>query len=111
MKPGKLWFSTALVAMLIIASLPVAGCIVSAGQASTKETINNTLIGTNVTYYSIAGKPLNYTITSSDIRSIEPVTYDGKAAWKVRVGEGLAWDFTMDNAGTKILDTKQLFQT
>lgn len=76
-----------------------------------KDSINKTLIGRNLTYYSIAGKPMNYTITADSIKSIEPFPYKGKPALKVRVGEGLAWDLIMDSAGTKVLDSKQLFQT
>jgi hypothetical protein len=76
-----------------------------------RDSINRTLVGTNLTYYSIAGKPMNYTITADSIKSINRTIYKNKPAWKVRVGEGMAWDLTMDASGTTILDTKQLFQT
>ncbi len=76
-----------------------------------RDNINTTLIGKNLTYTSIAGKPLNYTITADSIKSVQPFAYKGERAWKVRVGEGLAWDLIMDTAGTKILKTDQLFQT
>ncbi len=76
-----------------------------------RNTINESLVGANLTYYSIAGKPMNYTIGADDIRGIEKVEYNGRPAWKVRVGEGLAWDLTMDAEGKQILDTKQLFVT
>lgn len=76
-----------------------------------RDNISQTLTGMNLTYYSIAGKPMNYTITADSIKSIEPYPYKGKPAWKVRVGEGLAWDLIMDSEGTKILKTNQLFQT
>lgn len=75
------------------------------------KAINMTLIGTNLTYYSIAGKPMNYTIGAVDIMSVEKAEYDGRPAWKVRVGQGMAWDLTMDAEGKQILDTKQLFYT
>ncbi len=76
-----------------------------------KSGLKKTLTGMNLTYYSIAGKPMNYTIGARDIGSIEPVEFEGQPAWKVHVGQGLAWDLTMDRSGTKILDTKQLFVT
>lgn len=75
------------------------------------KAINMTLVGTNLTYYSIAGVPMNYTIGAGDVRTVEKTEYDGRPAWKVRVGEGLAWDLIMDEEGRQILDTKQLFYT
>jgi hypothetical protein len=76
-----------------------------------RDSIYATLVDTNLTYYSIAGQPMNYTITADDIKGINRTVYKGKPAWKVRIGEGLAWDLTMDDTGKKVLDTKQLFQT
>jgi hypothetical protein len=76
-----------------------------------KNNIHTALIGTNLTYYSIAGKPMNYTITADSIKSIDRFAYKGKPVWKVRVGEGLAWDLIMDITGKEILDTEQLFRT
>jgi hypothetical protein len=76
-----------------------------------KNNIRTALIGTNLTYYSIAGKPMNYTITADSIKNIDQFAYKGKPAWKVRVGEGLAWDLIMDETGKEILDTEQLFRT
>jgi hypothetical protein len=73
--------------------------------------INKTLVGMNITYYNFAGKPMNYTISPDDIGSVEKIEYNGQPAWKVHVGQGLAWDITMDAGGKQILDTKQLFQT
>lgn len=80
-------------------------------RAASLANINKTLIGKNLTYTSIAGKPMNYTIKASDIKSVQPFAYEGDSAWKVRVGEGLSWDLIMDETGTKILKTNQLFQT
>lgn len=79
--------------------------------ATAKANIYKTLAGTNLTYTSIAGKPMNYTITDDSIKSIDQTVYKNKLAWKVHVGEGMAWDLTMDITGTKILDSKQLFNT
>lgn len=75
------------------------------------KAINERLIGTNLTYYSIAGVPMNYTIGAGDIMSVEKAEYKGQPAWKVRVGQGIAWDLTMDAEGKQILDTKRLFVT
>jgi hypothetical protein len=106
-KPG--WY--ALIAVILAAAL-LSGCVSANGNAGdVKSTIKDTLVGTNLTYYSIAGKPLNYTIGQEDIGNVEPTTYDGKDAWKVRVGQGLAWNLTMDANGTVILHVDQLFQT
>jgi hypothetical protein len=80
-------------------------------DAIARQNINKTLVGMNLTYSNIAGKPMNYTITQNDIRSVQKYAYQGKPAWKVRVGEGLAWDLIMDVNGAKILKTDQLFRT
>ena len=99
-------------AVLIVAALLAAVYFSSKGSAgNVSATIKDTLVGTNLTYYSIAGKPMNYTISESDIGSIEPVTYEGRDAWKVHVGQGLAWDLTMDATGKEILYIDQLFRT
>jgi hypothetical protein len=101
-----------LIAGLLLAALLATGCVSSKSNAGdVSSTIKDTLVGTNLTYYSIAGRPMNYTIGREDISSVEPMTWDGKDAWKVRVGQGLAWDLTMDANGTKILQVDQLFQT
>ncbi len=73
--------------------------------------INKTLVGMNITYYSFAGKPINYTVSPLDIDSIEKTEYNGQPAWLVHVRQGLAWDITLDADGKQILDTRQLFQT
>jgi hypothetical protein len=97
---------------VLAVTLLAAGYVSSKSNAGdVRSTIKDTLAGTNLTYYSIAGKPMNYTIGQDDIRSVDPTTYEGKDAWKVRVGEGLAWDLTMDANGTEILYVDQLFRT
>lgn len=97
--------------LLIIVVLALTGCTSEAGNEDAKSMINKTLIGHNMTYYSIAGQPMNYTITSEDIVSIDPATYKEANAWKVRVGTSLSWDLTMSADGTQILDVDQLFMT
>lgn len=97
--------------LLIGAVVAASGCAAAAGGEDAKGAINKTLVGQNITYFSIAGKPLNYTITQDDIGSIDPTTYDGKNAWLVHVGKGLSWNLTMSADGTQILDKKQLFMT
>lgn len=97
---------------LVAAALIVAGCATTTGDsARQKASINSTLIGMNLTYYSIAGVPMSYTIAAGDITSIEPATYNDSRAWKVRVGRGLNWSITMDESGTRVLDLEQLFRT
>ena len=96
-----------LVLMLVVA----AGCTTKAGGDAPKNAIYATLVGHTMTYSSIAGKPLNYTITQGDIGSIDQTSYQGDPAWKVHVGTSLSWDLTVSSDGTKILDSKQLFQT
>lgn len=76
-----------------------------------RSQINKTLTGYNITYYSIAGQPMNYTVTADDIKSIEKTDYNGGDAWKVRIVEGLSWDVILSADGTRVLDTRQLFQT
>jgi hypothetical protein len=75
-----------------------------------EETIKQKLAGMNITYYSIAGKPMYFVVSVDDIKSIDKTEFNGKSAWKARVGEGLAWDITLDAKGN-VLDTKQLFYT
>ncbi|WP_048198790.1 hypothetical protein [Methanocella arvoryzae] len=99
------------VLLIVVAMLSVSGCASAAASEDAKDAINKTLVGHNLTYYSIAGKPMNYTITSEDIVSIEPVTYKDANAWKVRVGKSLPWDLTMSSDGTEILYVDQLFRT
>ncbi len=79
--------------------------------ATAKANIYKTLVGTNLTYTSIAGKPMNYTITNDSIKSIDQTVYKNKLAWKVHVGDSMAWDLTMDVTGTKVLGSTQLFNT
>ena len=88
------------------------GCVSAKSNAGdARSTIKDTLVGTNLTYYNFAGKPMNYTIGENDIGDVAPTTYDGKDAWKVHVGQGMTWNLTMDANGTKILHAEQLFQT
>ena len=96
--PGPDLFMSALAPPLVIGQPP-------------RDNISMALVGKNLTYYSIAGKPMNYTITADSIKGINRTVYKNKLAWKVRVGEGMAWDIIMDRTGKKILKTEQLFQT
>ncbi len=105
-------FRYLLMATLLVAIAATAGYMVISGNpGDVRASIRSTLVGMNLTYYSIAGQPMNYTIAPADIGSIEADTYDGGSAWKVRVGQGLAWDLTMDARGTKVLRVEQLFVT
>ncbi len=103
----------ALAALCLAAlTLVLAAAIITSQPAdSHMSNIENTLVGMNLTYYSIAGQPLNYTIGAGDIQSVDKAEYNGQAAWKVRVGQGMQWDLIMDQSGKEILDTKQLFVT
>lgn len=73
-----------------------------------EQKIKEKLIGYQITYYNIAGKPVNYTVQETDIITIEKVN-EG-ALWKVRVGESLAWDFYFDKE-LNIVKQEQLFRT
>lgn len=81
------------------------------GDKDPRPAIEKTLVGTQLTYSNIAGQPMNYTITQDDIIDIQPTTYKGTDAWKVRIGESLSWDLTMSADGTRVLETEQLFRT
>src|SRR3989338_7913859 len=76
---------------------------------SNEQKIKEKLVGYEITYYNIAGKPINYTVKESDILSIENGNYKG-ALWKVRVGEALSWDIYLDN-NFNIVRQEQLFRT
>jgi len=108
MRPVK--YLTGVILLMLVLIL-AAGCTIKAGGDVPKSAIYSTLVGHNMTYYSIAGKPLNYTITQGDIGSIDQTSYQGDPAWKVHVGTSLAWDLTLSADGTKILNSKQLFQS
>ena len=109
--------STGFPAELSMSSLPNPQSLLSVmapqdkSRAASLANVNKTLIGKNLTYTSIAGKPMNYTITADSIKSVKPFAYEGDQAWLVRVGDGMSWDLIMDSTGTKILKTTQLFQT
>jgi hypothetical protein len=77
-----------LIAILVTGLLYLSGKPIKNQSAEAK--IKENLIGMNLTYSTIAGEPINFTITAEDIKSIEKTTLDNKAAWKVNIGESLA---------------------
>jgi hypothetical protein len=114
MKKGTIFLMILGIVSLALCVLLVAAIVDGSSLNSSEnyqKAITTTLVGHNLTYYSFAGKPLSYTIGPGDIQQIEESTYNGSPAWKVHVGQGLAWDITMDETGTQILDIRQLFQT
>jgi len=76
-----------------------------------KEKIRSELIGTEIVYHSLTGRPLTFNVTEKDIKRIDKTMLDGKIAWKVRIGEGLAWDYYYEEQGNKIIKKEQLFKT
>jgi hypothetical protein len=108
---GKNTRLIALAGVCLLCILAIAVLNGGSDSGDIRKAISERLVGTNLTYYSIAGEPMNYTIGADDIVSIEKAEYDGQPAWKVRVGRGLSWDLTMDAEGKQVLDTKQLFVT
>jgi|SRR5450759_4692474 len=74
-----------------------------------KDKIRSNLTGTEIVYSNIAGKPITYNVTENDIKSIEKTMLNGKPAWKVRIGEGLAWDYYYEEQGNIIIKKEQLF--
>jgi uncharacterized protein YpmB len=107
---------TAIIGFVLLVScvLLIAAIVDSSSVASSEDhqkAITTTLVGHNLTYYSIAGKPLNYTLGPGDIQQIERSSYNGSPVWNVHVGQGLAWDLTLDETGTHILEIRQLLQT
>ena len=81
------------------------------GDDAIKEKIKNNLIGTAVVYYDIAGRPLTYNVTGESIKNIQKTNVEGKIVWKVRIGEGLAWDYYYDEQGNEVIKKEQLFRT
>jgi hypothetical protein len=80
-------------------------------DAVIKEKIRSNLIGTEIVYYDIRGKPVTYNVTEKDIKSIEKTVLEGRTVWKVRIGEKLAWDYYYEEYGNKIIKKEQLFVT
>lgn len=84
---------------------------ISSSDNITKDKIRNHLNGTKIIYYDFRGKPVTYTITEKDIKSIEKTNMEERIVWKVRIGKGLAWDFYFDEQGNEIILKEQLFVT
>ena len=76
-----------------------------------KEKIISNLNGTTIVYHDIAGRPVIYNVTERDIRNIAKTNMGDKPAWRVRIGEGLAWDFYYDEFGNEVIKKEQLFRT
>ena len=98
-----------LIICLFIVSIVLLGCVPK--EKAVEEKIKERLIGEKITYYSIAGQPLNFTISAKDIISIEKVEIKGEILWKARVGDGLAWDIYLGKDGKNIVKKEQLFLT
>jgi hypothetical protein len=114
MKKGTLFMIALGFVSLVLCVILIAAIVDGSSPTHSQDyqkAITTTLVGHNLTYYSFAGKPLNYTIGPGDIQQIEPSSFNGSPAWNVHVGQGLAWDITMDDTGMHILDIRQLFQT
>jgi len=78
---------------------------------SIDQKIRDDLVGKKITYHNIAGKPINFTVSVSDIKFIEKVEVKGEIYWKVRVGEALMWNIYYDMDGEIIIRKEQLFVT
>lgn len=98
-----------LLVYLFIVYIVIVSCIPK--EKSIEEKIKERLIGEKITYYSIAGQPLNFTISANDITFIEKVEIKGEVLWKARVGQDLAWDIYLDKDGKNIVRKEQLFVT
>lgn len=98
-----------LLVYLIIASIVIISCIPK--EKSIEEKIKERLVGEKITYFNIAGQPLNFTVSAKDILSIEKAEIKGEALWKARVGQDLAWDIYLDKGGKNIVKKEQLFVT
>ena len=94
--------------MVILLSLTY-GCI--SKETSIEQKIKENLIGNNISYYGIAGQPVNFTISADDIKSIEKVEIKGELFWKVEIGKDLIWNIYMDKDGKNIVKKEQLFVT
>ncbi len=128
-KAEMLRFKKPMILIFMILSIFISGCINIQNDASVKpvatlittpsattqrtitEVIRGNLIGTNITYYDFAGRPVNYTIIEYDIKDIQETTFKGALVWKVKIGEGLSWNIYMDEKGEKIIEVEQLFRT
>ncbi|MCZ7355854.1 MAG: hypothetical protein O8C66_11775 [Candidatus Methanoperedens sp.] len=82
-----------------------------AGIDAIKDKIRNNLIGTGIVYRDIAGRPVTYNVTEKDIKTIEKTVIENRTAWKVRIGDNLAWNFYYDDLGNEIIKKEQLFVT
>ena len=95
--------------VIVIISISIYGCVYR--EKDIEQKIRNNLIGEKVTYYNIAGQPINFTISAEDVKSIEKTETKEGIFWKVRVGKDLMWDFYFDKDAKKIVKKEQLFVT
>lgn len=97
--------------VIISACIERDGSSSSEGNESIKEKIKTKLIGMEITYKDKKGENQTYIIKDSDVKAINETQFEGKKAWKVRIGEAMAWDYYFDDKGEKIVKTEQLFRT
>ena len=120
MKSAWIWIAVGLIAMA------AAGCVskpddttgnetqathVANNETLIQEKIKSKLIGMEIKYYGFAGNALVYNVTENDIKMINETLLDSKKVWKVRIGEGISWDYYFDEKGDNIVKTVQLFRT
>lgn len=96
-----------LLAFLVI--IVILGCVPK--EKTIEQKIKERLVGEKITYYNIAGQPVNFTISVSDIKSIDKMEIKGEIFWKVRVGDDLMWYLYLDKDGKNIVKKEQLFVT
>jgi hypothetical protein len=76
-----------------------------------QEKIKSKLIGLEITYSGKWGEIEKYTINETDIKTMNETWLDSKRVWKVRIGEGISWDYYFDEKGENIVKVEQLFRT
>ncbi|MBC8500565.1 MAG: hypothetical protein ISS25_03350 [Nanoarchaeota archaeon] len=96
---------------LLFLSLVMLLSACTSPEVSLEDRIKESLIGYELTYYTIAGLPETFVISEFDIISIEEATYQKEEFYKVRVGEGLSWNLYLDKETFEVVHTEQLFVT
>jgi hypothetical protein len=98
-----------LIVIILISFIFINGCE-PVYDSGIEENIRKKVVGTRITYYNIAGNPIEYEISEDNINSIHLIELNEETIWKVEIGKGLKWNLYYNKEG-ELIRTEQLFQT
>jgi|FLOH01.1.fsa_nt_gi hypothetical protein len=80
-------------------------------EKSLESEIKESLVGYEISYYNFAGQEMFFTITESDIISIEDDFSNKLNTYKAVIGDSLSWNLYLDKETLEVVRTEQLFVT